>query len=209
MTFLKHTAGQLTLGYGLLVLLFLLVGVFCLLSGTDPRTFTSDPNSIHNVHPFKSCISYIGVLLWNSAACVALFASFLLYSRNHTQSTFFFITGLATFYLMLDDLFMLHEEIWSGILPISQTVILVAYLLMAIGYLTLFWKNILHYEYGILITAFCLFAASILYDLTMPQYESFHPLVEEWFKLAGSFTWLVFLARSSFGLLTTSKPEPN
>jgi len=73
---------------------------------------TRDVAATANIHPFAGMLSNLGVLLWCSSAVSCLFAGVFAHQRKlRTISLFLLSSGLLTFVLLLDDLFLIHEDL--------------------------------------------------------------------------------------------------
>lgn len=101
-------------------LLLLLAGM--LQSSLIPR-LTRDPAATGHLHPLIGMVSHLGVLLWCAATVVCLFAA----TRADTRAPrgFFGSSAALTGYMMVDDLFMLHEVLLPSI-QVPERVVLVA-----------------------------------------------------------------------------------
>lgn len=93
------------------------------------------------INPFVGAVSNIGILLWCFSSSICFFSYVILKEHkkiNNNQlnklANFLFYSGILTAFLLLDDLFLLHETVAPELLNISQTVI---YVCLAI--VTLFW----------------------------------------------------------------------
>ena len=82
---------------------------------------TRDVTAIANIHPLSGVLSNLGVLLWCTAAAVCGFASFFLrHAQPRSPSRFLLSSSLLSVYLMLDDLFQLHENLLPRYLGLSE-----------------------------------------------------------------------------------------
>jgi hypothetical protein len=104
--------------------------------------------------------------------------------------------------LLLDDIFLLHEEVVTEYLHLKERFVFAGYMAVAAGFVLLNWKEILASEYALLLLAFALFAASIFFDvlplddLDLPYFwEQLELFFEDGLKFAGIATWLMYLAR--------------
>jgi hypothetical protein len=159
-------------------------------------SFTRDPISVLGGAAYVGFISNIGILFWAFTAAICLFAS-IVRNQDTDQATsqFLLCSGLLTLWLLLDDMFMLHDSILPYHLMIPGKLIYLGYITIAFAYLVKFKTQILRYEYVILFKAFCFFAVSVLADLLLEQH-GFVLLIEDGFKLFGIVTWFIFFFRT-------------
>ncbi len=105
--------------------------------------------------------------------------------------------------LLLDDLFLIHEDAIPNYLGISEKLVFLAYGLITALYLVRFRKVILRTNYVIFAIAFMFLAASVFIDL-LPGLSRWIPLppmllgenylLEDGAKLFGITTWFFYFA---------------
>jgi hypothetical protein len=209
-------------------LLVIYIPTFCLLLGLVvvnrlagiPIAFlTRDPiTAITDDAPcYAGCVSNLGILVWCSAAAVALFSGWFVYRNSvHREWALFLIaSGVATAGLMLDDLFMLHEEVLPDHFGMPQIAVYGLYASLALAYLLRFHNTIFRTDYLLLLTAVCLFAVSISMDL-LPFDDFYVPfiaadflgrhLVEDGAKLLGIVSWSAYFTRIAWQQVCLSVP---
>lgn len=199
------------------IMLVVYIPVICLLmglivvnriAGIPIAYFTRDPITAitDNAPCYAGCVSNLGILIWCATASICVFSGQLLRSRSEDKEWSFFliISGLATAGIMLDDLFMLHEEVLPDHFGLPQIVVYGLYASAALGYLLRFHRTILDTEFLLLALAMAFLAFSISLDLL--PYEDFYirfiaddflgrHLVEDGAKLFGIVTWCVYFTR--------------
>ncbi len=141
-----------------LLFLFVLV-VASLQMGVDLGMLLRDPSSTTKVHPFTGVASNIGVILWTATATICLFGwAILRHSSGQVRfSTFLLCSGLMTSLLMLDDFFLLHENIFPVYFGVPEKVVYLGYVGLIVWGVVVFKKCILKTEYLILLIAFAFF----------------------------------------------------
>lgn len=160
-----------------------------------------DPAAIYGGSPFVGAVSHLGILPWNSTATFCLFAFFVLKKVGRSEDSFFFlISGLITTFLLLDDLFMLHEHIFPKKFGISENVVYAVYFAAMLVYFAVYHEIIAKYDYRIISLSCLFFALSLICGLLFPN-QGLEFLLEEGFKFLGIFSWLVFFASSSYRIL--------
>lgn len=186
-----------------------LVAVY-LIADIPMRLFFIDPVAEFNAPMYIGLISNLGVLLWGAAASVCLFGGWLcLQSEGHREKGWFLTcAGLISAMLMLDDLYLLHEEVIEDHLFIPQEFVFLAYGVMVLCLLVRFRKLILSTDYLLLLLAFVFLATSIAVDVFVKPEEFTvfgdipgRHIIEDGFKLLGIATWSVYFVRTSMQLV--------
>lgn len=195
-----------SIGFSLLGALLLLFFVTLISSHYNIKVenFTRDPNVVLKGHPFIGAISNLGILFWCAASVISFFAATILLKKNINKKFFFMLfSGLITFILLMDDLFMLHEEIFPKMFNISEKIVYSSYLAMMAVYFIIFRYEIIKSDFSVLFLACGFFALSIGADVILPQ-KGIQFLIEDGFKLFGIIIWLVFFAKTSYKLVIES-----
>lgn len=176
-----------------------------------PGRFTMDPAVLAGAHPFLGAVSNLGVLVWTGGAAIALFAAQMLRRRagQGERARFLLAAGLLTTWLMLDDLFMLHEWFFPDVLGVAQTLVLACYAALAGGFLLRFRGQIAQLDGLLLGLAIMFFGTSVLLD-QLPE-EWFRAwgwlyLFEDGCKLLGIVSWSAYFAQVS--RVSLSLPGP-
>lgn len=181
--------------------------LFCLLVVIANQLFAipvaslvRDPTSLGAVAPWTGAFSNIGILFWCAAMTLAFASASLVYQKpSHNQFyTFFLASGLVTGYLMLDDLFVLHES-FRDYLGFPEKATYAIILLIVAGYLLGYRQAILKTDYFFLIAALLLLGASLGLDNIQYTILSYLPnnayyLLEDGLKLAGIINWFGYFS---------------
>lgn len=160
---------------------------------------TRDPTAILGGHPLVGAISNLGILMWCFAASVCLFAGFS--AKGQISVEFhraLLFAGVLSSILLIDDLFLFHEELGPKYLAISETVIYGFYAAVALGYLVSFRKILLAHEPFYLFLSLAMLGGSILIDKateSAPTLNTF--FFEESFKYLGILSWCIYHGRLS------------
>lgn len=171
-------------------------------TGVSIKSFMNDPSAIARINPFLGAVSNIGILFWCAAASICFFSFVLLRNssiRNSLQN-FLFASGFITTILLLDDLFLFHEENWNSretLFPnmyfLSEKVIYISYLLIILFYLVKFRRIILKTDFVLLLLAFLFFGISMsidFFDISLLNYA----IVEDGCKLFGIVSWFGYFS---------------
>jgi hypothetical protein len=188
-----------------------LSGVFCglvvaavavLYTVTDHEWsfFTNDPSSTFETTPYVGLMTHAGVLLaWGAAAVTVAAGAFLARARGRHAASPLFVFGAATAYLALDDLFLLHEDLFPRKLGGGEDLVYAAYVAIAAG-LAWWYRDVLAHEWPLLALALGTFGASTLLDFGGPRY------IEEPIELFGLGLLAAYLVRLSAAMLVDAYP---
>ena len=100
-----------------------------------------------------------------------------------------------TVVLLLDDLFLFHEEVFPEYLHIPQKAVFAGYGIIILLYLISFRASILDTEFLILLFAFGFFGLSIIVDEILRSMIPQQHLFEDGAKLLGIVSWFAYFAR--------------
>lgn len=175
-------------------------------------TLFRDPLAVTGGEFYFGFFSSIGVLIWCASAVTCFFSSLILEQLNHQHSwrLFLLTSGCLTSLLLLDDLFLIHEEFFPKYLGVPSEGIFGIYGVVIILYLVRFYKMIQRTEHKLfLIAAFLCMAISLLIDglIDAGLLDSFNSsllangrdyLFEDGMKLLGIVSWLIYFGQVSF-----------
>ena len=170
------------------------------------RIFFIDPVAEFNAPMYVGLLSNLGVLLWGAAAAVCLFAGWICFQSSHNRENAWFLAsaGLISAILMLDDLYLLHEEVFEERLFMPQKLTFAIYGFMVLALLIRFRNLILDTDFLLLVLAFGFFALSIAIDVFVEEEEFTvfggipgRHIIEDGLKLLGIATWSVYFVRTS------------
>lgn len=203
---LKHLWKVLFFLYLPIVLLFLIVGLLSrVVVGASLGFFLRDIVATAELPFFTGFVSQLEGLLWSASLTVCLLGLIVVRRRLPDAigaSRFLLHGSILTGVLLLDDVFLFHEDIAPKYLHLPEELIFALYAIISVGFVVLNWREILSSEYAILFLALALFAGSIFLD-ALPLdsldiryfWEQLEFLLEDGFKFAGIITWLTFFVR--------------
>lgn len=185
--------------------LFILLTASCyFMFHIHPDKLTKDPVAILKGAFYTGAISNINMLLWAASATLG-FCSYIALCKFVPRSAtkkFVLHFGLITLVLLLDDLFLWHEEMFPKYIGLHEYAVYAFYLLYLSYILAAFRKTVLKTDYIILIAALCFLGTSMVADIfckqfarllpAVAQYETF---IEDSLKSIGIFTWCMYAAR--------------
>lgn len=176
----------------------LVLAIVFLQPWVEPAVFVLDPMAIAQ-DPARCCafysgaVSNLGIILWASAAAIAIFAACA--GAATTDRTFLLATAAFTAILMVDDLFMLHEDALPS-LGVPELAVMGGYLGVAAAYGLTFFKKIVAGRAALALLAAGLMAASVIEDQTKILWP-IHDLIEDGAKFTGIYCWFVFVVLRS------------
>jgi hypothetical protein len=160
---------------------------------------TRDPLAIVEAPFYWGAISNFGVLMWCAAVVIPWFSFRLLeqVKNNKEFNHFFLFSGCLSSILLLDDLFLLHEEVFPKYLNIPEKLVFLVYGMMILFYLIKFGKIISKTNFILIVLAFGFFGCSVVIDLLpfeawLGNEDQF--LLEDSLKFLGILSWLIYFA---------------
>jgi hypothetical protein len=172
-----------------------------------------DPASVAGWPFYLGFVSNVGALLWTAAASIFLF-SFCVHrsSGGDTEwGRFLLCSGLFVGLLGLDDLFMLHEQVFPNYLSISQSLVVASYAGLAALYVARFAAVIAQTAYPVFVAAIAMLAASATLDQIHDHFSIAFGVAgffEDAAKLLGIGTWLSYAIHTSAALLRREHSVP-
>jgi hypothetical protein len=145
---------------------------------------------------YTAWFSELFSLIWNLAAIVALFgAAVLRRSGNTGGSRLLAIAGVITAAMALDDLFLLHDDVYPAV-GLSEKLVYPVYFLAIAAY-TVRFRRRLGPAVLLIAAAAAMWAVSAGVDLTVGGTGASF-VVEDGLKAAGVALWAVMLVRLSW-----------
>ncbi|MCZ7561018.1 MAG: hypothetical protein M5U30_13930 [Burkholderiaceae bacterium] len=169
----------------------------------DAASITMDTTAYLGEHPLTGALSNLGILLWCAAASISLLAA-LLTARagNPDRARFLLASSLLTFYLLFDDLFLIHEDLAWRYLGIGQKTVLVALGAWVGTWLLAFRREILTTNWGALALAIVFLSISVLTDLgqgvLQPRIGDWIYMAEDGPKWLGIVSWCSYLVQTAY-----------
>ena len=176
------------------------------------RTLTSDVTTIAGLHPITGFLSTLGIFLWCATASICFFAAMTLINTRPSE-TFWFLLSSAVLsaYLLLDDAFLIHENLAKRYLGLSERAVFSFLVIAVIFYAVSFRRIILRTDCGLLFLALIFLATGVAIDefsfveswllLHSGDWEYF---IEDGLKWLGITCWCSYYAHTSYRLLIKS-----
>ncbi len=207
----KRLWGLLLLIYVPILLTFVVLRIISHFSERMTLSYlTRDVAAIADLPFYAGLVSQLGALVWAASLAICIFTLIVLRKQtpNFTASRRWLAhAAILTAILLFDDVFQFHEEIGEDYLGLSEKVIVLGYVGLAIIILFANFSEIINTEYLILGLALFLFGMSVFLDgahldrfgdigrFFNDQLETF---AEDGLKFAGIATWMVYFARYGY-----------
>lgn len=188
----KSNLRTLMLMFFISTTLIIVVLIPFLWQGIPIYKLTRDITATTKAPFYTGFLSQIGFLFWGGTVTICFFgAKNLQFNNDILLKKFFLISGLFTLLLGLDDMFMLHEQVYPFFLGISEKLVFSTYGIFVLVFSISFYKLILKSQYIFLLIAFLFFGTSILLDLINPTI-SYPFLWEDGAKMMGIISWFFY-----------------
>jgi hypothetical protein len=164
-----------------------------------------DPASQAGLPFYAGALSSLGILLWYATAVVCFYSA-LLGGRKGLPArrrAFLAYGGVLTALLLLDDLFMVHEEALPLLLSRAEAWSYALYLALVLGLFLLFHREVLASNFALLALAFLFFGLSLGLDQAplggLPGLWRLKSIaVEDALKLLGVGSWFLYYSRAAW-----------
>jgi len=159
---------------------------------------TRDPIQVLGGDPSIGILSNLGNLLWVATASITFYTSFLLRKATNQQSAarFLLFSALLTSFLLVDDLFLMHDMVLPMIFNLHEFIVYGFYGVTVALYLLVFYREILASEFVLLGLAGAFLAGSMLLDFVYYYVEiPYVFLLEDGAKFLGIVTWFLYFTR--------------
>lgn len=168
----------------------------------------SDPNEIAGAPVWFGLTALVDFAVWSAGAGAALVGGLQARQRPDPQrlGRFLLQASALTAYLVVDDMFLFHENLYPNVLGIPQKLVMVVYVVLVVAWLVLNRGAIAGTDFPILLLGGLFFAMSVVMDQGLLL--GFHPgpFTEDVPKVIGIFLWSVYLVRTAVGV---TRPLPD
>lgn len=214
-----HFLKQMRSNWRLLILIYtpltiLLIGIG-VITQINPNIsvldFVRDVAALGDLPFYSGAVSQFGLLLWSASTTISTFTYLVVkkfFPARIESLKFLLFTSFITGYLLIDDTYMVHEDIIPSLLNEGSDIIGKA----LIGILVIFFlysnrREILRNDFSLLFLALAFLGISVAVDIIPERfYEHAYflaNLIEDGAKLFGIATWLAFNYRYSFEQFST------
>jgi hypothetical protein len=148
--------------------------------------------------PYYGMLSSWSSMLWMATSTVCLFTAAITWNSTSDRAMWRFVlfSGLLSFMLAVDDLYLLHDRILPRALHTSEDVFYLLYLFLMTGYIIIFIRQIIRSDYILFWIAFFFLAFSRGFYKLIPLLGDFYT-ANDMFKYFGIVFWLAFFVRTA------------
>lgn len=186
--------------------ILLIAAITSMLFNIDMSLITRDVTAIGEIHPFSGVLSSLGIILWCVAASICFFSAMIV--GNIKQINYFWFLLNSAFlstYLMLDDLFLLHENLFPIYLGVNEKIVLVVLGSAVFYYIATYRNLILKTKYNVLLLALIFLSISVVVDIIIGSWlESIGHwmfFIEDGFKWLGIVSWCSYYVHTSLQMI--------
>lgn len=161
--------------------------------GIPFKFLTSDIAAIAEVPFYTGFFSQIGFIIWIMTATICFLSAYIskIYRGDRELRTFLFLSGLLSTILCLDDMFLLHEQVFPIYLGLSEIIIFILYACLVVFLVIRYYATILKTNYILILVALFSFGSSIALDLVKINGLNSY-LTEDGFKMTGIVSWFFY-----------------
>lgn len=197
--------------YLLGAIILALVGLSSIVFDIPIRKLVVDPVQTFNGRFFVGFLSNLTILVWAIGAYVTLFTWRIVKAVKGPQEwqRFFFLAGSFTVVLMLDDFFLIHEQVFpeyfllskvTGLEP-NEKILMAAYALFAVWFFYTARQTIFKTSWSHLAISMALLSVSVLIDrgigeLIVPN-KAVRIYIEDGAKFLGVVAWSLYFLLAS------------
>lgn len=175
--------------------------------GLDLGDLTRDPNTILKGHVYTGMISNAGIFFWSASATICLFTAVFIYKLNGMTKSFLLMlfSGLLSFVLGFDDVFQMHEKMFTDIRYIPEELFFLTYFICVVFIVIVSFKAFIETDFVMWLLALSMFVMSLVVDHNYIYVQNDHAFWEDAFKFTGIVIWMVYYLKTSMHLIKESK----
>lgn len=171
--------------------------------GIDLGDLTRDPNTILKGHVYTGMISNAGIFFWSASATICLFTAVFIYKLNGMTKSFLLMlfSGLLSFVLGFDDVFQMHEKMFTDIRYIPEELFFITYFICIIFIVIVSYKEFIKTDFVMWLLALFMFFMSLVVDHDYIYVQNDHAFWEDSFKFTGIVIWSVYYLKTAMNLI--------
>ena len=162
--------------------------------------FTRDVTALADLPFYAGALSTLGLLLWSATAAICFLTHSLLRSGTDAPlAQYIGFGGGLTLLLLLDDAYLLHEEVFPKYLGVPQLLVVVAYPVLGLLFAWTYRYVLARTYYLLFLLSLVAFAVSIGADFVMYRFvpeTGVLMLMEDGGKLIGIVGWTVYFGHT-------------
>jgi len=154
-----------------------------------------DPAHLTGAPWYTGALSNLGILVWTCGVTVAASGAWVARRTNRAAASRFLTFGaLATFVLLIDDVFAFHSGILKNSLGVPKTIAQAMIVTPTIVWVLAFHVDIRRTRSALLVAGLGSFAGSLLVDTGLTLTGDTALLVEDGLKFLGILAWAQYFA---------------
>lgn len=171
--------------------------------GVDLGYLTRDPNTILKGHTYTGMISNAGIFFWSASATICLFTAVFLYRMKAPKQQFMLMlfAGLLSFVLGFDDVFQMHEKMFSDIRYVPEELFFLAYFICIVFIVIVCFKTFLQTDFVLWSLALFMFMMSMIIDKEIIHVDSEKAFWEDCYKFTGIILWSSYYLRTAMSFI--------
>ena len=172
--------------------------VIAVKSGIEPSDLSRDYSGVYHLEPYVGMLSSLGIIIWCASVTLCWFAWYFLRMRNPNsgRKNFFFVSGLITAIIAIDDLFQFHEVIVPDYFGIPEISFYIAYTFILILFNIKYVNTLMNKYFSILISSYFFLAFSIVFDVFFEDAVAFGTYIEDGLKFMGIALWSAYFFKT-------------
>ena len=178
--------------------------VFGKSTNIDLSYFSRDLNALAGNPWYFGTITFLCSFFWSFTVAICFFTFALLKNDRLKEAQLFKIIGIFTIILLIDDVFMIHEDIFPNYLSIPERVIYLIYFFIVIYVVKQYFNFIKKTNYIILFTAIFLLGTSAFFDILSNNVLPDKNFYEDVIKLFGTTFWFYYFFDTCYNAVKES-----
>lgn len=186
---------QIVAAFSFFLFLILIIAVK---TGVEPSDLSRDYSGVYHLEPYVGMLSSLGIFVWCASVTLCWFAWFFLRMRNPNsgRKKFFFVSGLITAIIAIDDLFQFHEVIVPDYLGIPEISFYILYVSVLIFFNIKYVNTLMNKNFSILVASYFFLGISIVFDVFLEEIIPFGTYAEDGLKFMGIVLWTTFFFKT-------------
>ncbi|MFN0189051.1 MAG: hypothetical protein ACKVQV_10150 [Bacteroidia bacterium] len=182
----------------LFIVFLFAVLVIAVKSGIEPSDLSRDYSGVYHLEPYVGMLSSLGIFIWCASVTLCWFSWYFLRMRNPNsgRKNFFFVSGLITAIIAIDDLFQFHEIIIPDYFGIPEISFYIAYTLILIVFNIKYVNTLMNKNFSVLIASYFFLAISIVFDVFFEETVAFGTYIEDGLKFIGIALWSIYFFKT-------------
>ncbi|XLS27798.1 hypothetical protein ACJD0Z_11390 [Flavobacteriaceae bacterium M23B6Z8] len=187
------------------IFLISLVVLLKIWKGIPIANLTRDITAIAALPPYTGFFSQIGSFFWIATSTLSIFSASVSFKDRAFPDLkkYLYLSGLLTLFLCLDDIFLLHEQVFPYF-GIPEKLVFAVYGLIILSWAVKFYAIILKTDYILLLMSFSFLGLSVILDVfEIPALDPY--LYEDGAKMIGIVCWFFYFYSNAMLAISSRK----